>query len=70
MPPSGHAAVHEARIAGPADVGSDAEAFGDARPVALDQDVGPFDEPEHEPTGIGGGPAEQPGEAHDAAVVP
>ena len=48
LAPAGHAAVDEARVAGEADVGSDAEAFGDAGPVPLDQDVGALDELQHE----------------------
>lgn len=47
LAPAGHPPVHEPRIAGQRGVGPDAEAFGDARPVALDQDVGALDQIEH-----------------------
>lgn len=44
LAPAGHPAVDELRIAGEAGLGPDAEAFGDAGAVALDQDVRAFDE--------------------------
>lgn len=47
LAPAGHPAVDEPRVAGEAGLGADAEAFGDAGPVALDQDVGARDEVEH-----------------------
>ena len=47
LAPAGHAAVHEPRVAGEADVGPEAEALGDAGPEALDQRVGRLDEPQH-----------------------
>lgn len=42
LAPAGHPPVDEFRIAGVTGLGADAEAFRDAGPVALDQDVGPF----------------------------
>lgn len=47
LAPAGHPPVDEPRIAGQRRVGTDTEAFGDARPVALDQDVGALDQIEH-----------------------
>src|SRR5205823_10710058 len=47
LAPAGHAPVHEARIACPADVGPESEPFGDTRAVALDEHVGALDEAEH-----------------------
>lgn len=44
LAPAGHPPVHDPRVAGQAGVGADTEALGDARPVALDQDVGAFDQ--------------------------
>lgn len=44
LAPAGHPPVDELRIAGEAGLRSDAEAFGDAGAVALDEDVGAFDE--------------------------
>lgn len=44
LAPAGHPAVDELRIAGQAGVGAHAEAFRDAGAVALDEDVGAFDE--------------------------
>ena len=44
--PARHAPVDELCVAGQALVGADPEAFGDAGPVPLDQDVGPLDQPE------------------------
>lgn len=44
LAPAGHPPVDEPGIAGETGVGADAETFGDARPVALDQDVGTFDQ--------------------------
>ena len=48
LAPAGHAAVDELRVAGEADVGTEAEALGHARPVALDQRVGLLDQPQHQ----------------------
>ncbi|CAM5713196.1 hypothetical protein SGRIM128S_05205 [Streptomyces griseomycini] len=42
LAPAGHPAVDQARVAGVAVPGTDAEALGDAGAVALDQDVGAF----------------------------
>ncbi len=47
LPPSGHPAVHQARIAGQRDVRAEAHALGDPRAEALDEHVGAFDQPEH-----------------------
>ncbi len=44
LAPAGHAAVDERRVAGVAVPRADAEPFGDAGAVALDQDVGAFGE--------------------------
>ena len=48
LPPAGEPAVDQARVAGQADVGPDAEPLGDAGAPHVDQSVGAFDEPEHE----------------------
>ena len=48
LPPAGHPAVHQPRVACPAGGGSDAEAFGDPGPVALDERVGGRGEPQHD----------------------
>lgn len=47
LAPAGHPPVHEPRIAGQRGIGADPEAFGDTRPVALDQDVGALGQIEH-----------------------
>ncbi len=47
LPPSGHPAVDQARVARVAVGGADAEPFGDARAVALQQHVGLLDEAQH-----------------------
>ena len=44
--PARHAPVDELRVAGQALVGADAEPFGDAGAVALDQDVGALQQAE------------------------
>ncbi len=47
LAPAGHAPVHELRVAGETHVGAEAEPLGDAGPEALDERVGPLDEPQH-----------------------
>ena len=47
LAPTGHARVHEPRVAGPARVGPDAEALGDAGPESFEQHVGAFAQPQH-----------------------
>ena len=47
LPPAGHAAVDETRVAGEALVGAEAEALGDAGAEALDQRVRRLHEPQH-----------------------
>ena len=47
LTPPGHAAVDQPRVAGVAVGRPDPEAFGDARPVALDQDVRVVDQAQH-----------------------
>ena len=47
LTPARHPSVHEQGVAREAGLGPHAEAFGDAGPVALDQDVGALDEAEH-----------------------
>lgn len=54
LAPAGHPAVDEGGVAGQAGVGADAEPFGDAGAVALDEQVGPFDEVEHGAGAAGG----------------
>ena len=46
LSPPGHPGVYESRIAGQADVRSDTEALGHARPEALEQHIGGVGEPE------------------------
>lgn len=46
LAPAGHPSVDQLRVAGQALPGPDAETLGDARAVALDEDVGPFDQVE------------------------
>ena len=53
LAPAGHAAVHELRVAGEADVGADAEALHDARAEALDERVGLLDEVEQRRHAVG-----------------
>ena len=47
LAPPGHPSVDEARVAGEAGVGTDAEPLGDARPEPLEERVGRLDEPQH-----------------------
>ena len=47
LAPARHAAVHEARVAGEARIGADAQALGDAGPEALDERVGLLDQRQH-----------------------
>jgi hypothetical protein len=44
LAPAGHPPVHQPGVAGQRLFGADAEPFRDARPVALDQDVGALDQ--------------------------
>ena len=53
LAPSGHPPVDELGIAGEALVGTEAEALGDAGPVALDERVGLLDETQHELDALG-----------------
>ncbi len=46
LAPAGHPPVDQLRVAGEAGVGPDAEPFGDAGAVPLDEDVGAFDQVE------------------------
>ena len=48
LAPAGHPAVDERRVAGEAVLRPDAEPLGDAGTEALDEDVGPADQVEHE----------------------
>lgn len=54
LAPAGHPAVDECRVADVAGRGAHAEAFGDARPVALDQDVGAFGQVEDDAGAVRG----------------
>lgn len=47
LPPAGHPAVDETRVAGVTGLGADAQALGDTGAVALDQDVGACGQVEH-----------------------
>ena len=53
LAPTGHAAVHEARVAGEADVGADAEPLRHAGPESLGQRIGALDEPQHRLDAVG-----------------
>ena len=53
LAPAGHPAVDERGVAAQALLGADAEAFGDAGPVALDEDVGALDQVEYEAGPLG-----------------
>ncbi|OEV23531.1 hypothetical protein AN220_24090 [Streptomyces nanshensis] len=46
LAPAGHPAVDQPGVAGQADIGADAEAFGDAGPEPLHEHVGAFDQGE------------------------
>ncbi len=54
LAPAGHPAVHQARVTGPAVLGTDAEPLGDAGAVALDEDVGALGEVENAGRPFGG----------------
>jgi hypothetical protein len=53
LAPAGHPSVDELRVAGVAGLGADAEALGDARAVALDEDVGAVDQVEDAVRAVG-----------------
>ncbi len=61
LPPAGHPAVDQPRIAGETRLGADAETLGDAGPEALDQHVGPAGQAEDEPGGVRGLEVDQDG---------
>src|SRR5439155_8310159 len=53
LAPAGHPAVDEGRVGGVDLGGADAEAFGDAGAEALDQDLGPGRQAQHQIRGAG-----------------